>query len=140
MQPAASPTQENCLSPRSAAARHSHVFNYYQLNSIPRIFYAGYMPISPSNPSFPSSKTLSNIQIYKPFELLAGIEPAQSAIELIVNVATAVRTSSTVTAPSARFIVETNPAFTNERNFLSSAYFLQQLNLDVMSTSPNPMI
>lgn len=33
-------------------------------------------------------------------------------------------------APNARFLVETDPRFTNERSFLSSDYFLQQLRLD----------
>ena len=35
-----------------------------------------------------------------------------------------------LTAPGASYLVETNPAFTNNRAFLSSNYFLAQLGLD----------
>ena len=33
-------------------------------------------------------------------------------------------------APNAPYVVETDPAFTNQQNFLSSNYYLQQLNID----------
>ncbi|MHB0991233.1 MAG: hemagglutinin repeat-containing protein [Burkholderiales bacterium] len=33
-------------------------------------------------------------------------------------------------APNANYLVETDPAFTNQQNFLSSNYFLQKLNMD----------
>ena len=33
-------------------------------------------------------------------------------------------------APNANYLVETDPAFTNQQNFLSSNYFLQKLNVD----------
>ena len=33
-------------------------------------------------------------------------------------------------SPTANYLVETDPAFTNEQNFLSSNYFLQQLNIN----------
>ncbi|MBO7865700.1 hemagglutinin repeat-containing protein [Burkholderia pseudomallei] len=35
------------------------------------------------------------------------------------------------TAPNASYVIETNPAFTNQKNFISSDYFFQQLGVDL---------
>ncbi|WP_175881713.1 hemagglutinin repeat-containing protein [Burkholderia sp. BCC0044] len=35
------------------------------------------------------------------------------------------------TAPNANFVIETNPAFTNQKNFISSDYFFGQLGVDL---------
>ncbi|AET91688.1 filamentous hemagglutinin family outer membrane protein [Burkholderia sp. YI23] len=41
---------------------------------------------------------------------------------------------SRATAPNATYLIATNPAFTNQKNFISSDYFLQQLDLDPQKT------
>ncbi|RKR45363.1 hemagglutinin repeat-containing protein [Paraburkholderia sp. BL17N1] len=38
------------------------------------------------------------------------------------------------TAPGATYLIETNPAFTNQKTFLSSDYYLQQLGLNPQTT------
>ncbi|MBB2998932.1 large exoprotein involved in heme utilization and adhesion [Paraburkholderia tropica] len=38
------------------------------------------------------------------------------------------------TAPGAQYLVETNPAFTNQQSYISSDYYLQQLGLDPQNT------
>ncbi|WP_080429535.1 hemagglutinin repeat-containing protein [Burkholderia ubonensis] len=35
------------------------------------------------------------------------------------------------TAPNAPYVIETNPAFTNQKNFISSDYFFQQIGVDL---------
>ncbi|MGN4024158.1 two-partner secretion domain-containing protein, partial [Burkholderia gladioli] len=35
------------------------------------------------------------------------------------------------TAPNANYVIETNPAFTNQKNFISSDYFFSQLGVDL---------
>ncbi|MDN7585718.1 hemagglutinin repeat-containing protein [Burkholderia seminalis] len=35
------------------------------------------------------------------------------------------------TAPSASYVIETNPAFTNQKNFISSDYFFSQIGVDL---------
>jgi filamentous hemagglutinin len=55
------------------------------------------MPISLSNSSFLSSRTVANAQFYKPFEPLAVTEPARAAIEFIVS-----RVNITVNASANR--------------------------------------
>ncbi|WP_081085658.1 hemagglutinin repeat-containing protein [Burkholderia stagnalis] len=35
------------------------------------------------------------------------------------------------TAPNASYVIETNPAFTNQKNFISSDYFFQQIGVDL---------
>ncbi|WP_323122905.1 hemagglutinin repeat-containing protein [Burkholderia alba] len=35
------------------------------------------------------------------------------------------------TAPNANYVIETNPAFTNQKNFLSSDYFFSQIGVDL---------
>ncbi|MGY6161647.1 hemagglutinin repeat-containing protein [Paraburkholderia strydomiana] len=39
-----------------------------------------------------------------------------------------------VTAPGATYLIETNPAFTNQKTFISSDYYLQQLGLNPQTT------
>ncbi|MFC6311225.1 hemagglutinin repeat-containing protein [Paraburkholderia dipogonis] len=41
---------------------------------------------------------------------------------------------SPATAPGATYLVETNPAFTNQKTFISSDYYLQQLGLNPQTT------
>ncbi len=36
-----------------------------------------------------------------------------------------------ITSPNAPYIIETNPAFTNQKNFISSDYFFQQIGVDL---------
>ncbi len=41
---------------------------------------------------------------------------------------------SPATAPGATYLIETNPAFTNQKTFISSDYYLQQLGLNPQTT------
>ncbi len=41
---------------------------------------------------------------------------------------------SPATAPGASYLIETNPAFTNQKTFISSDYYLQQLGLNPQTT------
>ncbi|MDN8114907.1 hemagglutinin repeat-containing protein [Burkholderia vietnamiensis] len=73
---------------------------------------------------------------------LGGVNGKPGNVNPIIASATAVNVLNNLTiaqgglfkpttAPNASYVIETNPAFTNRKNFISSDYFFQQLGVDL---------
>ncbi|TKC91182.1 filamentous hemagglutinin N-terminal domain-containing protein [Trinickia terrae] len=84
-----------------------------------------------SNASIPSLGLPPGVDIGK---VNGGVDPviASATAQNVLNNLTMPQGGlfKPTTAPGATYLIETNPAFTNQRSFMSSDYYLQQLGLN----------